>query len=337
MSNRCMAWTAPQAGADLEWTEIDLGPMADDEVEIAVESCGICHSDLSMLDNEWGRSRYPLVPGHEIVGRVVAKGAQARGPDVGARVGLGWYSHACGACSPCLDGQQNLCGTSRETIVGRHGGFAERVRAHWMWTLPLPESLDARSAGPLFCGGITVFHPFVHFDVRPTDRVAVVGIGGLGHLALQFARAWGCEVTAFSSHPDKADEARSLGAHRVVSSRDTDALKAEAGRYDVVLVTVNVPLDWKRYIAALAPNGRLHFVGAVLEPVPVAPFGLIGGQKSVSGSPMGTPTTTRQMLEFCARHAIAPQIEAFPMADANAALAHVRAGKSRYRVVLEGG
>lgn len=335
MSQTYTAWAATEAAAPLQAMTVEPGPLGQEEVEIAVEACGVCHSDLSMLHNEWGRSRYPLVPGHEVVGRIVAKGPQARGPEIGTRVGLGWYSHSCGACSPCIDGQQNLCREAGETIVGRHGGFAEMVRSHWIWAIPIPEGIDPVAAGPLFCGGITVFHPFLHFGLKPTDRVAVVGVGGLGHLALQFARAWGCEVTAFSSNPDKADEAMQLGAHRVVNSRDKDALKAEAGKHDFVLVTVNVPLDWKQYLSALAPNGRLHFVGAVLEPVPVAPFALIGGQKSVSGSPMGTPTTTRLMLDFCARHGIAPKIDRFPMAEVNAALAHVEAGKARYRAVLE--
>nr|MBV6630857.1 NAD(P)-dependent alcohol dehydrogenase [Oceanococcus sp. HetDA_MAG_MS8] len=335
MTTRYQAWAATEVGGKLSQTTIEAGPLGENEVEIAVESCGLCHSDLSMLDNEWGRSDYPLVPGHEVVGRVIAKGAAAQGPELGERVGLGWFSHACGGCASCLDGAQNLCGQSAETIVGRHGGFAQVVRAHWMWTIPIPDALDPISAGPLFCGGITVFHPFVAFDIKPTDRVAVVGVGGLGHLALQFAKAWGCEVTALSSSPDKADEAQELGAHRVVNSRDKEALKGEAGRHDVVLVTVNVPLDWQRYLQALAPKGRLHFVGAVLEPVPVPAFSLIGGQRSLSGSPMGTPTTTRQMLEFCARHNIQPQVQTFPMSEVNAAIDHARAGKARYRVVLE--
>lgn len=334
MSNTYKAWATQKAGGTLQPVEITAEPLGADEIEIAVESCGICHSDLSMIDNEWGRTSFPLVPGHEIVGRVVARGENAQGAAVGTRVGLGWYSHSCGGCDCCLDGQQNLCRSAKETIVGRAGGFAERVRAHWMWAIPIPEGVNPVAAGPLFCGGITVFHPFLQFDVRPTDRVAVVGIGGLGHMAVQFARAWGCEVTAFSSDPAKADEARELGAHRVVNSRDAEALKAEAGRYDFVLVTVNVSLDWKRYLAALAPNGRMHMVGAVLEPIPVPAFGLIGGQKSISGSPMGTPTTTRMMLEFCARHGIAPMVETYDFADVNAAIEHVRAGKARYRVVL---
>lgn len=329
------AWAADAANAPLHAYAYDPGPLGEEQVEIAVEYCGICHSDLSMLDNEWGRSRYPFVPGHEIVGRIVALGAQAKGRQLGQRVGLGWFSASCLHCGSCLDGDQHLCGNGEETIVRRHGGFAERVRAHWAWAIPLPDALASASSGPLFCGGITVFNPLVIAGVRPTDRVGVIGIGGLGHMALAFLRHWGCEVTAFTSSESKREEALQLGAHKVVSSRDRAALKQLAGQFDFLLVTVNVALDWPLFVAALAPKGRLHFVGGVLEPIPLAAFSLIGGQKSVGGSPLGSPATTARMLEFCARHAIAPQVEIFPMSQANAALEHLRAGKARYRVVLQ--
>lgn len=329
------AWAADAANAPLQPFAYDPGPLGEEQVEIAVEYCGICHSDLSMLDNEWGRSRYPFVPGHEIVGRIVALGAQAKGRQLGQRVGLGWFSASCLHCGSCLDGDQHLCGSGEETIVRRHGGFAERVRAHWAWAIPLPEALASASSGPLFCGGITVFNPLVIAGVRPTDRVGVIGIGGLGHMALAFLRHWGCEVTAFTSSESKREEALQLGAHNVVSSRDRAALKQLAGQFDFLLVTVNVALDWPLFVAALAPKGRLHFVGGVLEPIPLAAFSLIGGQKTLGGSPLGSPATTARMLEFCARHAIAPQVEIFPMSQANAALEHLRAGKARYRVVLQ--
>lgn len=328
------AYAARKAGGDLEAFEYPAGPLGAEQVEIAVEHCGICHSDLSMLDNEWGRSVYPLVPGHEIVGTIVAVGPQARGVTVGQRVGLGWFSASCMHCGQCLSGAHNLCNGAEETIVGRHGGFAERVRGHWSWVAPLPAGVDEASAGPLFCGGITVFQPIVEHGVRPPDRVGVVGIGGLGHLALRFLRAWGCEVTAFTSSEAKRAEAQRLGAHRAVSSTDKAALKKLRGTLDFVLVTVNVALDWPLFVSALKPKGRLHFVGAVLDPIPVAAFSLIGGHKSISGSPFGTPTTIRQMLEFCARHSIAPQVESFPMAQVNEAVEHLRAGKARYRVIL---
>ena len=186
----------------------------------------------------------------------------------------------------------------------------------------------------MFCGGITVFAPILDCGVRPTDRVGVVGIGGLGHLALQFLNKWGCEVTAFSSSPSKAAEARQLGAHHVVSSRDRAAIQALAGSLDFLLVTTNVPLEWDAYLAALAPDGRLHVVGAVLEPIPVAAFSLIGGRKSLSGSPLGSPATVGLMLEFCARHGIRPVTEHFAMEQVNEALDHLRAGRARHRVVL---
>jgi uncharacterized zinc-type alcohol dehydrogenase-like protein len=171
--------------------------------------------------------------------------------------------------------------------------------------------------------------------VRPTQRVGVVGIGGLGHMALQFASKWGCEVFAFSSSAGKGDEAKRLGAHHVVDSRDEAAMNKLAGALDFILVTVNVPLNWSAYINTLAPKGRLHFVGAVVEPVPVAIFPMLMGQQSLSGSPLGSPATTADMLAFAARHNIAPVTETFPLSKVNEALAHVRAGKARYRVVLE--
>lgn len=334
MTGTVKAWAAQAPGEALQPYEFELGPLAADWVEVAVEYCGVCHSDLSMLDNEWGNSQYPLVPGHEIIGRVVACGDAVKRLKRGDRVGIGWFVASCNHCHSCVGGDQHLCRKNQPTIVGRAGGFAERVRAHWLWAEPLPQDLDAASAGPLFCGGATVFSPIVEFGVKPTDRVAVVGIGGLGHLAVQFLRAWGCEVTAFSSSESKADEARELGAHRVLSSRDAEALKGEAGRYDFVLVTVNVPLNWVGYLQALAPRGRLHFVGAVLEPVKVPAFSLIGGQKSVSGSPMARPKVVADMLSFAARHKIRPWVEEFPMSEVNQAIAHLRDGKARYRVVL---
>lgn len=327
-------WAASKAGGTLELTEYDPGALRPEQVQVKVETCGICHSDLSMLDNDWGNSNYPLVPGHEVIGVVEALGAEAKGLTIGDRVGLGWFSGSCMACPSCLSGRHQLCGTAEQIIVGRHGGFADRVRANWEWAIKLPAALNPASAGPLFCGGITVFGPILDCGVKPTDRVGVIGIGGLGHLALQFLNKWGCEVTAFSSNPSKADEARKLGAHHVVSSTDRAEISKLAGSLDFILVTANVALDWDAYIAALAPDGRLHFVGAVLEPVPVAAFSLIGGRKSISGSPLGSPATVAKMLDFCARHGIAPVTENFAMADVNAALDHLRAGKARHRIVL---
>lgn len=238
-------------------------------------------------------------------------------------------------CRQCLAGRHHLCESVQPTIAGHHGAFAERVRAHWVWAMPIPDAMDAREVGPLLCGGITVFAPLHELGIAPTARVGVVGIGGLGHLALKFCNAWGCEVTAFTSSDSKAEQARAFGAHRVVSSRDSAAINQLAGQLDLIIDTVNAPLDWNALLSALAPNGRLHVVGAVLEPIPVPAFALIMGQKSVSGSPTGSRSAIDAMLAFAARHQVAPQTEHFPMRKVNEAMAHLRAGKARYRIVLD--
>ncbi|MBA3032405.1 MAG: NAD(P)-dependent alcohol dehydrogenase [Gammaproteobacteria bacterium] len=333
--SKIRAWAAQAAGQKLERYDYTPGPLDDEEVDIAVEHCGLCHSDLSMIDNDWKFSAYPLVPGHEAIGRIVAMGAQIKGLRLGQRVGVGWTSSSCLHCAPCVGGDQQLCGDSRATISGRPGGFAERVRAQWVWAIPLPDGIAPAVAGPLFCGGITVFTPFIEYGISPTSRVGVVGIGGLGHLAIKFAKAWGCEVTAFTSSPAKRKELMAQGAHRVVASNDAKQIAALAGSLDLVIVTVNVPLDWQAITATLAPRGRLHFVGAVLDPVEVQAFSLISGQKAISGSAIGSPANMAKMLEFCARHGIAPEVEHFPMSKINEAIVHLRSGKARYRIVLD--
>jgi uncharacterized zinc-type alcohol dehydrogenase-like protein len=209
MMAKIRAWAAQEARGRLEPFEYEAGPLGAEEIEIAVESCGVCHSDLSVLDNEWGNSQFPYVPGHEVINQMTAVGSHARGVKPGQRVGVGWTAGSCMHCRSCLSRDQHLCAQAQATIIGHYGGFAERVRSHWAWAVPIPEGLSAADAGPLLCGGITVFNPLMQFDVRPTDRVGVVGMGGLGHIALRFARAWGCQVTAFTSSPSKFDEARS--------------------------------------------------------------------------------------------------------------------------------
>lgn len=331
------AYAATEAGGKLKAHQYDPGQLGAGEVEIEVMACGICHSDLSMLDNDWGMTQYPFVPGHEAVGRVAAVGPGVVGRKVGETVGMGWFSGSCMRCRSCMGGDHNLCSSAQGAIVGRHGGFADRVRCDEAWAVPLPAGVDPLKAGPLFCGGITVFNPIVQMGVQPTDRVGVIGIGGLGHLALQFLSKWGCEVTAFTSTGAKADEARRLGAHEIVDSRDDGAISKVAGRYDFIISTVNAPLNWELYINALGPRGRLHVVGAVLEPIPVGAFPLILQQRSISGSPVGSPAVVAKMLDFCARHGIETMTETFAMVDVNDAIARLREGKPRYRIVLTNG
>jgi uncharacterized zinc-type alcohol dehydrogenase-like protein len=328
------AYAASTAGGELTPFEYDPGPMGHQDVDIEVEHCGICHSDLSMLDNEWGIAEFPLVPGHEVVGTIVAVGPGVSHLQTGQRVGLGWHAGYCMTCPTCMSGDHNMCAHARGTIVSRHGGFADKVRAQAASVVPLPDNIDVRSAGPLFCGGITVFNPLIQFGVKPTDQVAVVGIGGLGHMALQFLNAWGCRVTAFTSTDAKKQEALELGAHQTVNSRDADEIKAAAGQFDLILSTVNVKLDWNLYVETLKPRGRLHLVGATLEPLDLAVFPLIMGQRSISGSPVGSPATIAKMLDFSVRHGIKPVIETYPMDQVNQAMDRLRSGQARYRIVL---
>ncbi len=329
------AFAIKAKGSPLEPIEFEPVELVGDQVEIAVKTCGLCHSDLSMIDNNWGFTRYPLVPGHEVVGVVDSVGPEVKNLKVGQTVGLGWYSGSCLSCTQCMSGNHNLCPKAEATIIGRRGGFATRVRCQAAWALPIPEKVNPADAGPLFCGGTTVFNPLVQFGVKPTDRVGVIGIGGLGHMAVQFLNKWGCEVTAFSSSEGKTEEAMKLGAHRVVNSRDPKQLSPLKGTLDFILSTVNVTLNWQAYLECLAPKGRFSTVGVIDQPISLPVFPLLAGQKTVSGSPVGSPSVTNLMLEFCARHKVAPVTEHFPLSKVNDALEHLRAGKARYRIVLD--
>lgn len=328
------AWVAKAAKQPMALEPVDFGPLGVEDVEVAVEHCGLCHSDLSALNNDWGNTQYPAILGHEVVGRVSAVGPNAKRLQIGQRVGIGWNSGSCMHCHQCMSGSHHLCPQVQTTIFGHRGGFATHIRSHWAWAFPLPDKLNFAKAGPLLCGGITVFAPLVRY-AKPTDRVGIIGLGGLGHMAVKFAAAYGCDVTAFTSRENTFDDAKGFGASHAVLSKDSATIKKLGGSFDLLISTVNVKLDWDAMIGMLAPNGRLHVVGAVLEPIPVAAFSLILQQRSVSGSPSGSPVAIETMLDFASRHNIAPQTEHFPMSHINEAFARLEAGKARYRIVLD--
>jgi alcohol/geraniol dehydrogenase (NADP+) len=335
--NTVKAWAALEPNAKLQPFTFELPLLHAEEVEIEVDYCGLCHTDLSFIKNEWGNIPFPLVPGHEIIGRVVALGeiAKGKGLKLGQTVGVGWNKQSCQHCGPCIEGANHLCTSVKQTIFGNYGGFAERIRTHWLWTIPLPEGLNRADAGPLFCAGVTIFAPLMEFHVKPTDRIGVFGIGGLGHLALQFYHAWGCEVTAFSSTPAKYEEIKTLGANHIVSSRDTSEWEALKGKFDLIVVTVAVPLDWNKIISMLSAKGRLHFVGIIYEPIPVSVVSLLVPQAQISASPGGPRSSVDKMLRFAALHKICPWVEHFPMSKVNEAIAHLETGKPNYRIVLD--
>jgi uncharacterized zinc-type alcohol dehydrogenase-like protein len=276
-----------------------------------------------------------MVPGHEIVGTVTACGAEVGHLESGQRVGVGWQRGACLGCDACGRGEENLCAAHVATCVDNHGGFADRIRVDGRFAFPVPEGLSSESAAPLLCGGITVYSPLRRWT-RPSTRVGVVGIGGLGHLALQFARAMGCEVTAISSSPDKAAEARGFGAHHFLATGEPKAMRSAAGTLDFVLSTVFVGQDWTGLLGALRPNGVLCFVGAPAEPLSLHVGALLGGQKTITTSVIGGRPGIREMLSFAARHGVAAKTQLRPLAEADAALGEVRQGRARYRIVLAG-
>jgi uncharacterized zinc-type alcohol dehydrogenase-like protein len=325
---------AHAAGAELLPFRYDPGELGLQQVEIAITHCAICHSDLHLISNDWGVSQYPFIPGHEIVGEVTATGTEVKSLKVGQRVGLGWQSNSCGECEWCTGGMENLCPGAENTCVHRHGGYAEKVRANARFVVPIPECIESEHAAPLLCAGITVYNPMRDHGVNPSSRVGIVGIGGLGHIAIQFARVFGAEVTAFSTSADKEAEARALGAHRFVNTRESKSMKEVAGTMDFVLSTINADQDWGVYIQALRPTGTLCFVGIPPSPVAVQAFSLVSGVRSITGSTIGTPHRIREMLDVAARHGVKAQTERFPMAKANAAIELVKKNKVRYRAVL---
>lgn len=333
------AYAAHAAGAPVEPYEYAAAPLGPEEVDVRVTHCGVCHSDVGVIDDEHGLTSFPCVAGHEAIGVVEAVGS-AVNTDVlppGTRVGVGAVAGSCFRCMYCLSGRHTLCPQRDDVVLrGDRGAFAQQIRAsRWQMAHPIPDAIPSERAAPLMCAGVTVFAPLLRHGVRPVDRVAVVGIGGLGHLALQFLAKWGCDVTAISTTRSKEDDARRFGATSFVATREQGALQAMAGAFDFVLSTASADLPWDDYLDILKPQGRLSIVGLPASTIALHPLHLLPGEKAVSGGVPATPAETRLMLDFAGRHGIGAEIETFPVGTINAALDRVRSGRSRYRVVLE--
>ena len=322
------------AGAQLVPYRYEPGELQPNDVEVKISHCGVCHSDIHLIDNDWGNSKYPFVPGHEIVGTVSAVGKDVKDRTVGERVGIGWQADSCGICEWCRQGDEHLCASGQATCVGRNGGYADAVRVNSRFAIPVPEGLESENVAPLLCAGITVYSPLRRHGVGPFSRVGVVGICGLGHLGLQFAKAFGAEVTALSTSKDKEAEALELGATSFVNTRDTAELKKVAGSFDLVLSTVSADQDWQALVNSLRPKGTLCIVGVPPSPISLQAFPLISGERSVAGSNTGSPRDLHEMLDVAARHGVKAITERFAMAKANDAIAKVKKGKVRYRAVL---
>ncbi|GAB4169025.1 MAG: NAD(P)-dependent alcohol dehydrogenase [Wenzhouxiangellaceae bacterium] len=343
--NRIRAVGAQSPTSGLAPMAIERRSPRPDDVVIRIDYCGICHTDIHFVHNDWSRTRYPVVPGHEIVGTVTDVGSNVRDFKAGDRVGVGCMVDACRHCESCNEGLEQYCdngfvatynGEDLHDHSTTFGGYSESIVVSERFVLRIPDTLDPAAAAPLLCAGITTWSPLAHFGVRAGQKIAVVGLGGLGHMAIKFARALGAEVTVFSRSESKRAEAERLGAHRVVISTDPDQMAAVANRYDLILDTVPVQHDLNPYLAALRRDGTLVLVG-LLEPVepPLDAAAIIFRRKQVAGSLIGGIAETQAMLDFCGKHQIVSDIEMLDIADINQAYERVQRSDVRYRFVID--
>jgi alcohol/geraniol dehydrogenase (NADP+) len=327
------ALAAVSKGNPIEDFEFETQDLGSHDCLIQVETCGICHSDIHMIDNDWRISKYPLVPGHEVVGRVLEIGKEVTHLKKGDRVGVGWQASACLECEDCLDGNENLCDKNLGTITGRHGGFADHLQIDSRFAFHLPNSLESHIASPLLCAGITVYSALHYAGMKPGGHIGVIGLGGLGHLAVQFAAKMGNKVTVFTTSQDKAEYALNLGASEaIINPTPKDKLKR---KLDIILNTTPHNLDWNYYLNQLGSDGTLSFVGVPPKPLELHVGMLLGKRKRIMASPIGGRGIMLEMLRIAGEHEIHPQTEVFSYKDVNQALAKVRDNTIRYRAVLD--
>ncbi len=344
MTTNVRSYAAVSPTSPLAPYRFDRRTPRQDDVTIAILYCGVCHSDLHTARNDWGWTSYPIVPGHEIIGRVVSVGAKVSKYKVGDRVGVGCMVDSCGECPACEHDQEQHCPESTYTYGGtdRHdgqrtqGGYSEQIVVAEKFVLRIPDGLDLPSAAPLLCAGITTWSPLKNAKVGPGSRVAVVGLGGLGHMAIKLARALGAEVTLFTRSPGKEDDARRLGADHIVLSTDDAQMAAVAGRFDLIVDTVPYVHDTNPYIPALTFKGTLVLVGYLgpLEPA-LNSAALVVGGKAVAGSLIGGIAATQEMLDFCGEHGITSDIEMIDIQNINQAYERMQKSDVKYRFVID--
>ncbi|KAJ1983957.1 hypothetical protein H4R33_004556 [Dimargaris cristalligena] len=319
-------------------------PLGPNDIEIKIDHCGVCGSDIHTIDSGWGPTQYPVIVGHEIIGRVVAKGAEVQGHAVGDLVGVGAQAFACQKpdCKNCQRGHDAHCPHSVFTYNKPYpdgelsqGGYADAVRVDANYAFNIPAAIDPREAAPLMCAGTTVFTPMLHYKMKAGDRVGVVGIGGLGHLAVQFAKALGAHVTSFTSSEAKREECFKLGATQVVNLRDAEQSKAATQSLDYLIVTSNSPhTDWAQLISFMDVYGLIVLLAIPETELKLKPFSFLANNVGIAGSLIGGIKEVRATLDFAAKHNVRPWIETLPMDQCNEGIQRVRDGKVRYRVVL---
>jgi uncharacterized zinc-type alcohol dehydrogenase-like protein len=338
------AYAATSATAPLEPFQVERRTVGPHDVQIEIAYCGICHSDLHQVRDEWGGSKYPMVPGHEIVGKVTAVGAHVQGFKAGDLAGVGCMVDSCRTCPSCQRKLEQFCekgaaftynGTEMDRKTPTFGGYSSSIVTDEAFVLKISPKLDLAAAAPLLCAGITTYSPLRHWKTKPGDKVGVVGLGGLGHMAVKIAAAMGAEVTMLSTSKSKEADARKLGAHHFGLTSEDGTFKRLAGQFDLLIDTISAPHDYNKYLGLLRVEGAMVLLGVPPEPTPVAATSLIFGRRTLSGSLIGGIQETQEMLDFCAEHGIVSEIELIPVQQVNVGYERMLKNDVRYRFVLD--
>lgn len=345
MSTNIKAYGTEAAKADLKPIDIKRRDVGKDDVKIEITYCGVCHSDIHTARNEWGNSVYPVVPGHEIIGKVTDVGANVSKFKVGQLVGVGCLVNSCQTCDSCKDNLEQYCekgwtgtyNSEDKHLKGQqtYGGYSSSVVVDKKFVLNIPDNIDAKAVAPLLCAGITTWSPLKHWNVKKGDKVGVIGLGGLGHMGVKFANALGAHVVMITTSPEKAKDAKELGAHEVMISKNDDEMQRHMNSFDFILNTIPVGHDMNPYIGLLKRDATMVIVGAV---EPLKPFhggGIIMGRKKIAGSLIGGIKETQEMLDFCGKHNIVSDIELIDMKDINKAYERVIGSDVKYRFVID--
>ena len=326
-------YAARAPGTPLKRQTFKAPKLGENDVRVSVTHCGVCHTDVSAIDDYYGITKYPFVPGHEIVGYVTAVGSAASGFKEGDRVGMGWQGRSCMKCEWCLNGEEHLCmDIVKAATWDPYGGFSSSVIADSRFAYHLPEAMRPEVAAVLLCAGVTVYSPLRTYTKGSGIKIGIVGVGGLGHLAIQFAHALGFEVTAISSSPDKKEEALGFGADHFIDSNDRDALRRVEFGFNLLLCTASAGVNWEALSQTLKKKGKLILAG--FPTIALKPIDLVAHELSITGSFLGNRTAMKETLMFAQAHGIKPKIELMPMSRVNKAIQRVKENKARYRIVL---
>lgn len=337
------AYAATSAATPLAPFTISRREPGAHDVLIEILFCGVCHSDIHQARGQWGQSNFPMVPGHEIVGKVTRVGAEVKKWKTGDTVGVGCFVDSCRKCEPCKAREEQYCdeaptftynGFERDGKTLTQGGYSSQITVNEDYILRIPDSLPLAGAAPLLCAGITLYSPLKHFGAKAGDAVAIVGLGGLGHMGVKLAKAMGMKVTVLSHSPSKRDDAMRLGADEFVATKDADAFKKNAGRFDLIIDTVSAPHDFNDYLGLLKRDSTMVLVG-IPDPSPVRAFSLVGRRRSLAGSCIGGIRETQEMLDFCAKHNVVSDVEVIAIQKINEAYERTIKSDVRYRFVID--